>query len=163
MEAIVDRSMTFNGLLETGVRIVMLLNSSFPKNYDLQRLTALDYLLIHTSLLGGPKDSHPKTPIKTPLTQVRRETIQHAINLMISRNLILQNVLPDGIYYSAGDSSTFFVESFQSSYLKDLNMRAKWLHGFFKNFTEREFETKVNTILEDWIAEFQEPDFYLKS
>ena len=162
MEAIINKSATFNGPLETGVRLVIILNSSFPKNYDIQRLTALDYLLVHTSILGGPNDLHPQTPIKTPLTQVRRKIIQNAVSLLISRNIISQNISPQGIYYSAGESSDFFVNSFRTSYLKGLDERAKWLNQYFKNFTDREFETKMNTILEDWITEFQENDFNLK-
>jgi lysophospholipase L1-like esterase len=51
----------FNGALETGLRAVMALHASFPQELDIQRLTALDYLVVRTSLLDGPEDLHPST------------------------------------------------------------------------------------------------------
>jgi hypothetical protein len=62
-------SLTFNGPLEAGVRAVAVLGSAFPRGYDIQRLTAFDYLLVRTHQLGGPDDLHPTTPIRTPATE----------------------------------------------------------------------------------------------
>ncbi len=58
-------SLTFNGPLEAGVRAVAVLGFAFPRAYDIQRLTAFDYLLVRTHQLGGPDDLHPATPIQT--------------------------------------------------------------------------------------------------
>jgi hypothetical protein len=63
-------ALTFNGQLEAGVRAVAILGAAFPCAFDLQRLTAMDYLLVRTRQLGGPDDLHPATPIQTPATEV---------------------------------------------------------------------------------------------
>ena len=44
---------TFNGPLEAGIRAVALLGAAYPKAFDLQRLTALDYLLVRTKTSTG--------------------------------------------------------------------------------------------------------------
>jgi len=47
MDEIASRThaLTFNGPVEAGVRAVAILSAAFPRALDLQRLTALDYLL----------------------------------------------------------------------------------------------------------------------
>ena len=45
---------TFNGPLEAGVRVVAVLCAAHPQSFDLQRLIAFDYLLVHTGDIGGP-------------------------------------------------------------------------------------------------------------
>ena len=92
-----DRS-PFNGALETGLRAVMALHASFPRELDIQRLTALDYLVVRTSLLDGPEDLHPSTPITTPVTQVRRKAVYAALDLLMSRELVERSITDHGIY-----------------------------------------------------------------
>jgi hypothetical protein len=47
-------ALTFNGPLEAGVRAVAVLGAAYPRTFDLQRMVAFDYLLVHTSELDGP-------------------------------------------------------------------------------------------------------------
>ncbi|MFO1080284.1 MAG: ABC-three component system middle component 2 [Reyranellaceae bacterium] len=49
------RLATFNGPLEAGVRAVSVLGAAYPRAFDLQRLVAFDYLLVHTADIGGPE------------------------------------------------------------------------------------------------------------
>src|SRR5258708_23016239 len=57
------KPITFNGPLEAGIRAVSILAAAFPQTYDLQRLVALDYLLVHTGDINGPDNLHPPTPM----------------------------------------------------------------------------------------------------
>jgi len=60
MDKTVERKpVTFNGPLEAGIRAVAILGAAHPKAFDLQRLTAFDYLLVHTGDVGGPESLHP--------------------------------------------------------------------------------------------------------
>jgi hypothetical protein len=38
----------FNNNLETGLRVLSILNATFPKSYDLQSIVYLDYLTVHS-------------------------------------------------------------------------------------------------------------------
>lgn len=147
---------TFNGTLETGLRAVMVLRKAYPKSMDIHRLTAMDYLLVRTSMLDGPPDLHPATPIMSPVTQVRRESVLNGLAMMMSRQLVSQEVTDSGIKYIAGDYCAFFVDSFQSVYLQQLIDRAEWLVGYFKDYSDLEFENLMKEMLDNWVAEFQD-------
>jgi hypothetical protein len=142
--------------LETGMRADMNLHACFPKLMDIQRLTALDYLIVRTSVLDGPPDLHPATPILSPITQVRRKSVQSAVRLMISRELVQQIVTEHGIFYRAGESAKFFVDALQSSYSQQLVNRARWLAKYSNQLDDDEFDSQMNQLLEHWVSEFQD-------
>lgn len=158
MEKMTPRShdLPFNGPLETGARAVLNLHACFPNALDIQRLTALDYLIVRTSVIGGPLDLHPTAPITTPVTQVRRKMVQDALKLMMARDLVRQVVTEDGIAYRAGESSAFFVDAIHTPYLTQLFHRALWLADYSKGLDDEEFDARMKVILDNWVSEFQD-------
>jgi hypothetical protein len=148
-------TLTFNGPLEAGVRAVAILGAAFPAAFDIQRLTAMDYLLVRTSKLGGPDDLHPATPIQTPATEVRRKIVQNALLLMISRELIERKLHSDGIRYRAGEAASLFLNSLQTRYLVALKGRAEWLVDYLKDYSDSEFQSLMRQFFDDWVVEFQ--------
>jgi len=146
---------TFNGALEAGVRAVAILEAAFPKMYDLQRLTALDYLLIRTQVLGGPPNLHPETPVATPATEVRHKIVQDALMLMMTRELIERHVTMDGLYYSAGETAAMFMSALQTPYLRAVKVRAEWLAHFVADYDHDAFNDLMSKLFADWVVEFQ--------
>jgi hypothetical protein len=149
------QSLTFNGPLEAGVRTVALLGAAFPDAYDIQRLTALDYLLVRTRRLGGPDDLHPDTPIQTPATEVRRKLVQNGLLLMMSRDLIQRELHTDGIRYRAGEAAEFFLNALSTPYLIALKERAAWLVDHLRASTDADFHALMRGFFDDWVIEFQ--------
>jgi hypothetical protein len=89
MDQDIDRlaaAATFNGVLEAGIRAVTMLGASFPRKYDLQRLVAYDYLLVHTADVGGPDSLHPTTPLQSAALLVRRPLVEQGLLLMMKLN-----------------------------------------------------------------------------
>ena len=80
---------TFNGPLEAGIRAVAILGAAYPQTYDLQRLVAFDYLLVHTGDIGGPESLHPPTPLHSAELLVRRKLVEAALMLMMTRDLVV--------------------------------------------------------------------------
>ncbi|MBN9982557.1 ABC-three component system middle component 2 [Rhizobium laguerreae] len=156
MAKITAAASPFNGLFETGMRAVLLLHAHFPRSVDLNRLTAMDYLVVRTSVLNGPQDLHPPTPIMSPVTQVRRKSVQSAVALMMSRGLVEQIVDESGILFQAGDNSEFFVNALQTPYLQQLYERAQWLAAYFKEYSDDSFDELMRTLLKNWVSEFQD-------
>ena len=157
MEAVADAKVApFNGPLETGIRAVVCLHACFPNELDIQRLTALDYLVVRTSVLGGPHDLHPSTPIMTPVTQVRRKAVYAGLDLMMSRELVERTISENGMFYRAGEYSSFFVEALTTSYSQQMMQRAKWIAEFFRGYDDSAFESLMSELLDDWVAEFQD-------
>jgi hypothetical protein len=157
MEKVAFQASPFNGPLETGVRAVFVLHAHFPRRMDINRLTAMDYLVIRTSLLpDGPRDLHPSTPIVSPVTQIRRKSVQSAVALMMSRGLVDQVIDKNGVFFEAGDNSEFFVNALQTPYLLQLRERARWLAYYFQEYTDEGFDKLMGDLLTNWVSEFQD-------
>lgn len=154
--AIPRRSITFNGPLEAGVRVVAVLGAAFPRSFDLHHLTALDYLLVRTKELNGPESIHPPTPIRSPNAEVRRRVVQQGLMLMMSRDLVARRATASGIHYQAGESAAVFLDSLRSLYLVELKSRATWLVDYFRDHTEQAFAQTIRQFFDDWVVEFQE-------
>ena len=150
-----QRALTFNGPLEAGVRTVAVLEAAFPRAFDLQSLTALDYLLVRTHQLGGPDNLHPATPIQMPAAEVRRKIIQSALLLMMTRDLVVREVYVDGIRYRAGESAAPFLSSIQTPYLRAVKSRASWLVNYLASYTDADFNALMRRFFDDWVVEFQ--------
>jgi hypothetical protein len=146
---------TFNGPLEAGIRAVALLGAAFPQTYDLQRLVALDFLLVHTGDVGGPESLHPPTPHRSAELLVRRGLVEDALLLMMTRDLVQRQVAPDGFKYSAGENAVMFLDSLSSRYLRALKNRASWLAATFGHHSDQEFRTVMRRFFDDWVEEFQ--------
>jgi hypothetical protein len=148
-------ALTFNGPMEAGVRVVAILGAAFPRTYDLQRLTAFDYLLVNTAKLDGPEDLHPATPINTPATEVRRKVIQQSLHLTMSRDLVQRRIDASGIRYCAGEAAAMFLESLQTPYAQRLKATADWLVHHLADYTDEEFTGLMRRFFDDWVVEFQ--------
>jgi len=153
--------LTFNGPLEAGVRAVAILGAAFPRSFDLQRMTILDYLIVRTGVLGGPRNLHPDTPIKTPATEVRRRTVQDALNLMMTRNLVDQLSTDRGIEYRAGDNAAMFLDALSTPYFESMKDRVGWLIEFFADYDGQQIDELMNSLFDRWVAEFQEIELSL--
>jgi hypothetical protein len=95
---------TFNGPLEAGIRTVAVLAAAHPRSFDLQRLIAFDYLLVHTGDIGGPDSLHPPVPLHSAELLVRRRLVEQALLLMMTRDLVRREASADGIRYCAGET-----------------------------------------------------------
>ncbi|MBW9075090.1 MULTISPECIES: ABC-three component system middle component 2 [Agrobacterium] len=151
-----DTTLTFNGPLEAGVRAVAILGAAFPRSYDLHRLTALDYLLVHTHQLGGPDDLHPSTPIQTPATEVRRNIIQDALQMMMTKDLVRREINSAGITYCAGETAAMFLDALRSPYLIHLKSRANWLTYYLADYTDSALDDLMRRFFDRWVVEFQD-------
>lgn len=159
MEAIMSQErkpITFNGPLEAGIRAVSILGAAYPRTYDLQRLVALDYLLVHTADIDGPANLHPPTPMHSSELLVRRKLVEQSLLLMMTRDLVYREITPDGIKYGAGENATTFLTSVSSSYLQALQDRATWLVSVLGDLSDDAFKKVMRRFFDKWVEEFQQ-------
>lgn len=164
MDKIVDdhrAPATFNGPLEAGVRAVAVLATAHPHAFDLQRLVAFDYLLVHTGDVGGPDSLHPPAPLHSAGILVRRKLVEQALLLMMSRDLVRREATPEGIRYFAGESAAPFLSALQTDYLNILKDRAAWLVAEFGSRSELEFHAIIRRFFDRWVTEFQNAEHSL--
>ncbi|WP_316045692.1 ABC-three component system middle component 2, partial [Escherichia coli] len=76
-----------------------ILGAAYPQTYDLQRLVAFDYLLVHTGDIGGPDNLHTPTPMRSAELLVRRKLVEQSLLLMMTRDLVEREVTSEGIKY----------------------------------------------------------------
>jgi hypothetical protein len=146
---------TFNGPLEAGIRAVSILAAAYPQTYDLQRLVALDYLLVHTRDINGPENLHPPAPMHSAELLVRRKLVEQSLLLMMTRHLVEREVTPEGIQYIAGENAATFLASVSSSYLVALKERASWLIEALGSYTDEQFRAVMRRFPDKWVEEFQ--------
>jgi hypothetical protein len=146
---------TFNGPLEAGLRAVAVLGAAHPRSFDLQRLVAFDYLLVHTGDIDGPSSLHPPAPLQSAELLVRRKLVQQALLLMMTRELVTREFGPEGIRYCAGENAAPFLSSLESEYLKALKERAAWLVKTLGDHTEQAFRAVMRQFFDHWVEDFQ--------
>lgn len=151
----IKRPVTFNGPLEAGIRAVSILGAAYPESYDLQRLVAFDYLLVHTGDIDGPESLHPPAPFQSAELLVRRKLVEEALLLMMTRELVSRCVRDDGIKYVAGETASTFLASLTSEYLVSLKERASWLVKHLGAYKDQEFRAVMRKFFDHWIEEFQ--------
>ena len=149
------KPITFNGPLEAGIRAVSILGAAYPQTYDLQRLVALDYLLVHTGDIKGPENLYPPTPMQSAELLVRRKLIEQSLLLMMTRDLVEREVTPEGIKYGAGENAATFLSSVSSNYLLSLKDRAEWLVQTIGDLTDEQFKSMMLQFFDKWVEEFQ--------
>lgn len=149
---------TFNGPLEAGMRAVSILGAAYPRTFDLQRLVALDYLLVHTGDIDGPANLHPPAPMHSAELLVRRKLVEQSLLLMMTRDLVVREVTSDGIKYSAGENASTFLTSVSSSYLQALKDRAIWLVSAFGDLSDDAFKSVMRRFFDKWVEEFQQSE-----
>lgn len=150
------KPITFNGPLEAGIRAISILGAAYPKTFDLQRLVALDYLLVHTGDINGPENLHPPTPTHSAELLVRRKLVEQSLLLMMTRDLVEREVTPDGIRYGAGENAATFLSSVSSSYLVALKDRAAWLVEALGGLSDEQFKGVMRRFFDKWVEEFQQ-------
>lgn len=145
----------FNGPIEIGLRALAVLSDAFPTAYSLQRLVALDYLVVHSDdIPGGPVGLHPKTPYRSGELLVRRQALQGGLSLYRSRGLIAQHFQSAGVFFAATERSAVFLDALEAKYVAVLRQRTQWVITRFGEQSDSQLEEEVRGHLGDWGAEF---------
>lgn len=116
----------FNSPFELGLRMVYLLSAIHPHGADLQKLVLLDYAIIYSGDLGGPRSLHTPVPFRGTELLSRRELIEQGLYLMSTRGLVDATMDASGITYFAGPSALTLVGSLTSPYFLQLEERCRW-------------------------------------
>ena len=116
-----------NGPLEFGLRALAILSSAFPHSYDIGALAFFDYTLLHSEEFGGPQSLHPDVPNHRSEITVKRDLLEHGLQVMIRARLVALRIEPNGFEYAATDEAEGFVDLLETEYMRDLRDRADWV------------------------------------
>lgn len=145
----------FNNSVESGLRILTILNEAFPKSFDLQNLVYLDYLTIHSADFDKTTQSlHPAVPYRSGEIMVRSSIIEKGINLFIAKNLIEKLFNSNGIEYKATENAMPFLESLEETYSINLQEKASWAIGKFLKYSKQDLKKLMTPKLSEIDNEF---------
>lgn len=148
------KGLPFNSPLETGIRSVGILAALYPKSFDLQRMVAFDYLVVHTADVGGPSSLHPDLPLRSAELLVRRELVERGLHLMMTRKLVDRAAESSGIVYRAGEMAEVFLSTLTSEYMNLLQLRAQWIAEVFGDMGDEEFRVLMRENFDKWVEQF---------
>lgn len=134
----------FNNVVETGLRMLCILNEMYPQKIDLQKLTYFDYLIVHSGDFDkNIKSLHPPVPNRSGELYIRHSIIQSGLELLIEKNLVKRLYSKNGIEFNACENSSTFLETLEEEYLIELLKRAKWLQTTFSKFNSNELKEYI--------------------
>jgi len=145
----------FNNSVESGLRILTILNEGFPKSFDLQNLVYLDYLTVHSADIDKTTQSlHPAVPYRSGEIMVRSSIIEKGLDLFITKNLIEKLYNTTGIEYKATENAMPFLESLEESYAINLQEKASWAISKFLEHSKHELKKIMTPKLSEIDNEF---------
>lgn len=148
-------AVVFNGPVDVALRVASLLAAIYPESATVDRLTTLDYLVVHTDDVdGGPPGLHPKTPHRSGEALIRRELVQRGLLLLAVRGLVRETPSPDGFRWAASDAAGAFLDVLVSPYARGLRRNAMWLAERFGDTSDEQLRRFVEQNLGRWGAEF---------
>ena len=125
----------FNNYVETGLRVLTILTSSFPVAYDIDHLIYFDFMVVHSGDINRNETSlHPPVPNRRGEIVVIRTSIKTALDIFSHKGLIDIRFTETGILYSATESSVPFLESLSEDYTLALMSKAQWLMREFGTY-----------------------------
>ncbi len=143
-----------NGPIEVGVRILILLNESYPTSIDLNRLVLLDHSLIHSADLDGPGSVHPALPLRSGELGIKRVLIERGLQLMIRAHLVDHEVHEGGIYFRSSEVSDHFLRTIDSTHKVLLQNAAAWVVESMGGLSDHDLRERMATVLGGWSAQF---------
>jgi hypothetical protein len=147
----------FNSPVEVGLRALAVLTAAHPAAHGLQRLTVLDYLVVHSDDAPyGPPGLHPQTPYRAGELLLRRGVLEAGLLLYQSRGLVERRFEPNGVFYAATDTAAAFLDVFVGRYVEALRERAGWVTERFADVSDEALSDLVRTWIGEWGAEFTE-------
>ncbi len=143
-----------NGPLESGLRVLAVLNEMHPKRADVGRLVLLDHCVLHSADIGGPPSLHPELPIRAGELGIKRVAIEQGLDVMIRVGLITISAVDSGIEFAASDTAGPFLGLLTAQYTKDLTLRAAWVAERFNDIDELGLREEMRRLAGSWEPEF---------
>lgn len=132
-----------------------MLNASQNTPMDLQRIVAYDYLMVHSGdIESGPCSLHPSVPHRGTELLVKRGAIHAGLNIMLAKELIQIDFVPQGFQYRNTNLTDSFIQLLKSTYAAELEKRADWVAHHFSVYSDAELDAYVTQNIGRWGAEF---------
>ena len=144
-----------NSPVEVSIRILSLLNQSFPNALGMNNLVLFDHALVHSADLGGPASLHPDIPGRIGELGVRRQLVQQALDILLRVELVEVSPASTGIVYKASESAHGFLRIIDAQYVTKLQDRSRWVLETYGALAEEDVRAHFHGLLDRWSEEFE--------
>lgn len=122
-----NKKSPFNNEIEYGLRAMLILQACYPLAFDIDDLSALDYLVVHSGDFNEKFPSlHAPTPNRKNEVFIRRSLISKGVELFAKMNLLAMKYQKNGIYYMLTEKAGPFIDSLEEAYTHQVISRASW-------------------------------------
>ncbi|RWX54859.1 ABC-three component system middle component 2 [Photobacterium chitinilyticum] len=137
-------SLAYNNQLEFGLRALVILSHVYPHECDLEKLSYLDYIIVHSGDFNEYlKSIHAPIPYRSTEVLVRREQMKRGINLLCNYGLAMPVFLEKGFYYRISEEGVPFLDSLAEAYVKYVDERASWAVREFGKYSSSELSNLI--------------------
>jgi len=142
----------FNNELEIGLQIIIILETVYPRSFDIEMLNYYDYFILHTHDIGGEESLHADIPNRFGELDIKHKLIRKSLQLMIAKGLVSVNT-DNGIEYIANEKTSLFLDNLKEEYIMQLKKNSKWVHNKFKDYSYKELKQYISNNKEKWGTE----------
>lgn len=152
---------TLNSPLELGLRSLVVLTASFPRQLDLDRLVLMDYCLLHSADLGGPESVLPAISTRSGELGIKRSVLEHGIQVMTRAGMIDVAASTEGFTYRASEAAAPFLRLVSSSLLDRLSEVALWAVTDIGGLSTDGIRERIRVIANQWSEQWTEESLAL--
>jgi len=142
----------FNNEIEIGLQIIIILETVYPKSFDIEMLNYYDYFILHTHDIGGEKSVHADIPNRYGELDIKHELIRNSLQFMIAKGLVSVNI-DNGIEYIANEQTSLFLNNLKEDYIQELKRNSRWVHNKFKHYSYENIKQYVSVNKRKWGTE----------
>ena len=143
----------FNNEIEIGLRILIILQSIYPKSFDVEMINYYDYFILHTKDIGGDESLHADVPNRFGELVVKRDLIRSSLTLLITKDLAEIKYTDNGIEYIATENTAPFLDTLSEKYTVNLNKNIEWVCNRFKDYSYEDIKKYVEENKDKWGSE----------
>jgi hypothetical protein len=112
---------TLNGLVETAMRLLIILETHHGQGFDFESLRLLDFFAVFSKDIDGAQSLHPATPSRGAAYNVRKTAITKALGFLLAAELVAEE---KGSYSATNRDDG---DPYRSRYLTDIQTVSAWM------------------------------------
>ncbi|WP_146162364.1 ABC-three component system middle component 2 [Vibrio splendidus] len=144
----------FNNHIEFGLRALIILKNTFPNTCDIDRLSILDYMIVHSGDFNEKLISlHAPIPNRSNEIYVRRIAMSKGLELLNQYGLVTPTLDEDGVSYVISDEGEPFLDMLREPYGNHLQKRAEWVIKKYSNYDNSYLTAIIRTSVNGNIRE----------
>lgn len=133
----------FNSVFEMELRILLLLSTGRKKNYTIERIVELDFIICYAESFQLPYENlHGDNNYMYGELSNRRFLVREAVKELVTKGLIKVNIC-DGYQFSISEAGRKYIKKLKSTYATQYLMIAVEVVKTFSKLSDEQLATSI--------------------